>query len=194
MLEIFVLGPLGVAINSITGDVYVSECYGKIRKITPQGIFSIGHRVLFFRFSLLSLGQVTTIAGSGNPGFADGPALSASLNLPCSICFGLLYNCLFIADSDNHRIRILDLQSGIVPLRSKRYILSFFFLGIVSSIGKGKAGYKDGEAEEAQFNCPRGVEYVEIDGSVLVADTDNNKIRRISFESIHLSYYLELFH
>ncbi len=52
------------------------------------------------------------------------------------------------------------------------------------SIGNGNAGFKDGIAEEAQFSSPSGVSQSEADGSVLVCDSGNHKIRKITFEGI----------
>jgi sugar lactone lactonase YvrE len=58
--------------------------------------------------------SIVTIAGTGEPGYAGdgGPALEAMLNEPKSITAagGFLY----IADAENHRIRRIDLQTGII--------------------------------------------------------------------------------
>lgn len=58
---------------------------------------------------------ITTVAGSGEEGFGGdgGPATKAKLNRPHSICLddrGHLYIC----DIGNHRIRVVDLQSGTI--------------------------------------------------------------------------------
>ncbi|HEY3198529.1 MAG TPA: SMP-30/gluconolactonase/LRE family protein [Nitrospirales bacterium] len=59
-------------------------------------------------------GSIITVAGTGDPGYAGdgGPALKAMLNEPKSIT--IAGNYLYIADAENHRIRRLDLQSGII--------------------------------------------------------------------------------
>jgi hypothetical protein len=59
-------------------------------------------------------GTIVTIAGTGEAGCAGdgGPALKAILNEPKSITVAGSY--LYIADAENHRIRRLDLQSGII--------------------------------------------------------------------------------
>jgi len=59
--------------------------------------------------------EITTVAGSGEEGFGGdgGPATKAKLNRPHSICLdnrGHLYIC----DIGNHRIRVVDLQSGTI--------------------------------------------------------------------------------
>ena len=45
--------------------------------------------------------------------------------------------------------------------------------------GSGTSGFKDGAAAEAQFNCPHAVA-IAADGSVLVADLNNQRIRKIA--------------
>jgi DNA-binding beta-propeller fold protein YncE len=59
-------------------------------------------------------GTIMTIAGTGEPGYAGdgGPALKAMLNEPKSITAAGQF--LHIADAENHRIRRLDLQTGII--------------------------------------------------------------------------------
>jgi streptogramin lyase len=57
-------------------------------------------------------GIITTIAGSGKPGFGGdgGPAKNAQLNQPHSVCID--ENRLYVADVGNHRVRRLDLTTG----------------------------------------------------------------------------------
>src|SRR5947208_14699265 len=59
-------------------------------------------------------GTITTIAGAGEPGCSgdDGPALKACLNEPKSVT--IAGHALYIADSENHRIRKVDLTTGII--------------------------------------------------------------------------------
>ena len=62
----------------------------------------------------VSPGVIVTIAGTGEPGYAgDGsPALKALLNEPKSVTVAGSF--LYIADAENHRIRRLDLASGVI--------------------------------------------------------------------------------
>ncbi len=64
--------------------------------------------------STLTPFSIMTIAGTGEPGYAGdgGPALEAMLNEPKSITAAGRF--LYIADAENHRIRRLDLQTGII--------------------------------------------------------------------------------
>jgi secreted PhoX family phosphatase len=52
----------------------------------------------------LATGNVTTFAGNGNPGHADGLASNAMFNQPAGLAFDGLGN-LFVADYDNQQIR-----------------------------------------------------------------------------------------
>src|SRR5436309_10320600 len=59
-------------------------------------------------------GTITTIAGAGEPGCSGdgGPALKACLNEPKSVT--IAGRALYIADSENHRIRKVDLTTGVI--------------------------------------------------------------------------------
>ena len=63
----------------------------------------------------LDHGYITTVAGNGEPGLAGdgGPATLASLNEPKNVEFDQEGN-LYIADSENHVIRRVDRDSGII--------------------------------------------------------------------------------
>lgn len=60
-------------------------------------------------------GLITTIAGNGKPGFSGdgGPAIEAQLNQPHSIAIDPSGD-LYICDIRNHRIRKIDMQTGII--------------------------------------------------------------------------------
>ncbi len=62
----------------------------------------------------LSPGAITTVAGTGKPGCSGdgGPPTKATLNEPKSVT--VAGNCLYIADSENHRIRKMDLTTGVI--------------------------------------------------------------------------------
>lgn len=105
-------------------------------------------------------GNVATLAG-GNEGFADGAAGQASFNTPSGLAIDDDGN-LYVADTGNNRIRKVTPE------------------GAVSTIGgDGNAGYVDGPAAQARFNGPIGVA-VDNQGNVYVADTYNDRIRKIS--------------
>jgi len=135
-------GPLGVAFSG--GIVYVSDFLGhRIRKITYPG------------------GVVTTLAGSGTPGFADATGLAAQFNNPRGIAVDAAGN-VYVADQGNHRIR------KITPA------------GVVTTLaGSGTAGFTDATGVLAQFNLPSGVT-VDATSTLYVSDATNPRIRVVS--------------
>lgn len=60
-------------------------------------------------------GVISTIAGTGRPGFSGdgGPAVEAELNVPHSIAFDGAGN-LYVCDIGNHRVRRVDAQTGTI--------------------------------------------------------------------------------
>jgi NHL repeat-containing protein len=105
-------------------------------------------------------GIVTTFAGGGE-GFADGAGATASFNTPSALAIDADGN-LYVADTGNNRIRKITTQ------------------GEVSTVaGDGTAGYLDGPVAQARLNGPIGVA-VDANGNVYVADTYNDRIRKIS--------------
>jgi DNA-binding beta-propeller fold protein YncE len=57
----------------------------------------------------------------------------------------------------------------------------FSLSGHVTTLaGTGVAGFVDGPGNVARFSDPEGIAVNEIDGSVLVVDKGNNRVRKIS--------------
>jgi gliding motility-associated-like protein len=140
--------PYGVAVN-VAGTVYVAdESNQRIRKITPAGV-------------------VTTLAGIGTRGFADGTGTAAQFNNPNGVAVDADGN-VYVADLSNHRIR------KITPA------------GVVTTLaGSATRGFADGTANAAQFDFPPGVA-VDAENTVYVADYVNQRIRRIA-ENVSLT-------
>ena len=112
------------------------------------------------RIRMFSGGVLTTIAGGGTGG-DGGPATSASLSGPRGI-FGDSAGNIYFADTSNQRIR------------------RFTPGGIINTIaGNGTAGFSGdgGSATAAMLRNPYGV-FVSNTGSIYIADTFNNRIRR----------------
>lgn len=136
----------GVVTNA-AGDTFVADRLGnRILKITPAGVIS-------------------TFAGSGLPGFANGPGLAAKFEKPTGIAIDGTGN-LYVADESSHRIRIIT-PSGDVS----------------TFAGSGIAGFAEGAAADAKFLYPSGVA-VDGDGNVYVADAGNHRIRKITAGSV----------
>ena len=89
--------PGGLCIDK-NNNLYIAEAQGnRIRKVN------------------LSTGIISTIAGTGTPGYSGdgGPAILATLNIPAGICVDVSDN-LYIADVFNNRIRRIDILTGII--------------------------------------------------------------------------------
>lgn len=105
-------------------------------------------------------GSVSTLAG-GAEGFADGIGAAAAFHTPSGLALDAAGN-LYVADTGNNAIRKVSPQ------------------GVVSTLaGGGAAGLRDGVGAAAEFNGPVGVA-LDRAGNVLVADTYNDRIRRIA--------------
>ena len=135
--SVLTLGPDGSLFVADTGN-------NQIRKITPEG-------------------QVSTVAGSGTAGYADGPVSQAQFNGPIGIAVDKGGN-IYVADTYNDRIRMINTA------------------GSVSTVaGQGIPGYADGDRSTAMFDTPCGI-VVASDNTLIVADTANHRLRKISPE------------
>ena len=134
--------PSGVAVDGV-GNVYVADTINhRIRKVTPAGV-------------------VTTLAGSGTAGWAEGTGTAAQFNQPIGVALDGAGN-VYVGDYSNHRIR------KVTPA------------GVVTTLaGSGTAGWVDETGTAAQFNQPSGVA-VDGVGNVYVADTINHRIRKVT--------------
>ncbi len=79
------------------------------------GMYIVEMQNHIVRYIDAETGVISTVAGSGQPGFAGdgGPAIEAELDRPHSIELDASGN-LFIADISNHRIRRVDLATGLI--------------------------------------------------------------------------------
>lgn len=182
-------GPIGIAVDK-HGNVFVADTYNdRIRRISAEGI-------------------VTTIAGTGSPGFADGDALAGQLDTPSGVALDDDGN-VFVADTGNSAVRRITGQGQIstVSARSRvgnaesfalRHPVAvvvtydhFIFVtdanrvvrispdGTAESYAGDRAGFSDGTGAESRFNGPAGIA-IDRDGNLLVADTHNYLIRQIA--------------
>ena len=110
---------------------------------------------------------IETIAGNGDAGYnGDGiQATQASLNNPRDLEFGP-DGRLYVADELNHRVRAIDLDTGI----------------ITTVAGSGIRGYSGdgGPAVDAAFDRPTGLAF-DAQGKLYIADYNNHRIRRLNF-------------
>jgi DNA-binding beta-propeller fold protein YncE len=110
-------------------------------------------------------GTVSTIAGAPLvPGSADGLGSTARFNEPEGIALNAPGSTLYVADSLNHTIRAVTSGGSVTTLAG----------------AAGVAALTNGTGAAARFNTPRAVTYSTVDGSIYVADTGNNAIRRVT--------------
>ena len=111
-----------------------------------------------------SAGNITTVAGTGTAGFGGdgGAAVAAQLNSPTGVAPDGSGN-LYIADTDNRRIRKVDSAGNITTVA-----------------GDGTTGFggDGGAAVAAQLNSPIGVA-PDGSGNLYIADQNNDRIRKV---------------
>jgi sugar lactone lactonase YvrE len=142
--------PQGITIDN-NGDILVADRMNHaIRKVSPDGV-------------------VTTVAGSftgsgtgGLIGSSDGPASGARFDHPSDVVVDGAGN-IYVADSGNHAIRKIDLSGNVTTLAGDL----------------GYSGYQDGTADSGMFNSPQGIA-IDANGNIIVADTTNGLIRKVS--------------
>ena len=104
---------------------------------------------------------VSTIAGTKDPGHVNGAGRTAQFDNPSGLA--LSGNTLYVADSNNNRIRAIDLAD---PNKTVRTIA-----------GDGKKGRKNGIGTAAQFSYPNGIA---VRGSTLYV-TSGAQIRKLEY-------------
>jgi cysteine-rich repeat protein len=142
--------PSGVVLDAV-GNLYIADTdNNRIRRVDNTGI-------------------ITTVAGTGTRGYVgdNGPATSAELTFPNSMAMDNIGN-LYVADTDNHRIRRID-GNGV----------------ITTVVGTGTFGYAgdDGPANGAELDNPYSV-VVDGRGNLFIADAFNHRIRKVDGNGI----------
>jgi sugar lactone lactonase YvrE len=110
-------------------------------------------------------GRVTIIAGVENKsGFANGSGVDALFNAPVGVTVGH-DGTIYVADTYNDRIRAIDATGNVRTIA-----------------GGNEPGFADATSgAEARFDTPCGIA-VETDGTLVVADTGNNRLRRVRLD------------
>ncbi len=138
--------PIGVAVDA-AGNLYIADEFNhRIRKVAPDG-------------------TITTVAGTGTPGFFGdgGLAVAAQLDDPFDVKTDAAGN-LYIADSNNQRVRVVSSA------------------GVISTIaGNGTAAFSGdgGNATAAALNKPLGIA-LDAAGYLYISDSVNQRVRKVA--------------
>ena len=189
-------GPIGVAVDA-SGNIYVADTYNdRIRKISSEG-------------------RVSTLAGAGRPGYADGDFTTALFDTPCAVVVSV-DGILYVADTGNNQLRKITTTGKVTTLpvsfstelnrsslRSPAglalthdgflYVTELDRGTIIQIAPDGKAcviagngsGYADGLGDVARFNQPTGLAIDPRNGDLIVADAANYLVRRLSHSEAH---------
>jgi NHL repeat len=150
--------------------------------------------------------SVSILAGNpGHAGYADGTGSAALFNTPRGVATAP-DGSVYVSDAGNHLIRKitpdgvvttvaglggeLNTPSGIdVNDKGEIFFVDTFnhVIRMIGTDGKlvtvagqlGVSGFADGDAAAAKFNAPVGLK-IAPDGSIVIADTGNNVIRRLT--------------
>lgn len=140
-------GPSGLALSP-TGVLFVADRQnGRVRAVS------------------LTSGTIATVAGSAPGGFAGdgGPASSARLDRPESLALSADGGSLFVADRENHRVRVLRFADGTID--------TFAGTGSTSFNGPGRP------AGDTSLERPSGVASSR-SGLLFIADTGHSVVWR----------------
>ena len=180
-------GPIGLTVSG-GGDIYVADTYNDvIRMITTKG-------------------QVTTIAGGGTPGYADGEQKVAMFDTPSGIIV-VENSSLIVADTGNRRLRKVSPEGNVTTLPTSGEELSrpiglafshdrFLYVteldrsrviqvapdGVARVVSGHGSGFADG-FDGAQFNQPTGIAIgprVHKPTEIFVADSGNYLVRKLT--------------
>jgi large repetitive protein len=138
--------PTGITVGR-NGNIYVADRDSHtIRKITPDGM-------------------VTTLAGTGEAGYQDGPGVESKLHDPITLAQDSMGN-LYVADAGNHSIRKITVKGQVSTFA-----------------GRPLPGFKDGRTAKALFHRPMGLAFDD-DDNLYVSDSNNSRIRRITPDGV----------
>jgi sugar lactone lactonase YvrE len=185
--------PYGIAVDG-SGNLYVVESTGVVRKITAAGVVS------------------TLAGGTGNNGFTNGTGSAARFSVPFDIAVDGSGN-LYVSDHGNHAVRKIT-PSGVVTTLAgsgtagntngtgtaasfhypsgiaadsagnvyladtdNQVIRKISAAGVVTTVGGGSIGSTDGTGSAARFYNPKDVA-VDAAGNLYITDRGNHTIRK----------------
>ena len=143
--------PGGVAINPVTGDLYITDTENYIIRLVTK-----------------STGIISTIAGTGYSGYSGdgGSATEATFSHPFGIEVDPSTGNLYISDTFNNAIRMIAKSTGIITT--------------IAGIGRQDYSGDGGLATSASLYYPRGMAIAAVTGDLYIADSYNSAIRMIT--------------
>ncbi|MEX0763140.1 MAG: thioredoxin-like domain-containing protein [Dehalococcoidia bacterium] len=154
------------------GEDIVDGPRDKARLAQPYGVAVSGDNVFFADSETSSVraakmgdgGRVVTLVGTGLFDFGDRDGVGKEAQLQHVQGIAVSGDTIYIADSYNHRIKSIDLNT----------------LRVTTVAGHGTKGSSDGPAPGASFNEPAGLAMA--DSRIFVADTNNHAIRVLDLD------------
>lgn len=154
----FFSSPLGIAADGKGNVIIADRGNHAVRKISADG-------------------TVSTLAGNGVLGSADGSGNAASFYAPSDVAVDSAGN-VYVADTLNHAIRKIDAHGNVTTLNALSARAAEVYGGVVEATGD----FRDGPVAEALFNEPSGLA-LDAEGNLFVSDTGNQRIRYIDFKA-----------
>jgi len=165
------------------------------------GNFYVGDRINHAIRKITAAGVVTTLAGNGSPGNANGTGGAAMFNEPLGVAADAAGN-VYVADYINGALRKVTPAGVVTTLTGVPYIFGVAVDGAgniycaeygnhqvskYSSSGaysviagqSGTVGTADGTGSAARFYYPAGIT-VDANGNLYVSETLNNRVRKIT--------------
>ena len=147
------------------GSIFVADSANHvIRKITPSGI-------------------VSTYAGTGEAGLADGKSSTAQFYMPQGLALAA-DGSLYIADTLNHVLRKISPSGDVTTLTNRKLRV----VKIADDYSEVAGDYADGALAQAKFNEPTNI-LIDKKGNLFVSDSGNHVIRYVNFANNTVSTY-----
>ncbi|KAL0485645.1 NHL repeat-containing protein [Acrasis kona] len=145
--------PRGISLDPINNLLYIAD-YNNNR----------------IRVLNLNTGNISTFAGTGQSTFADDAvATNGKLANPCGVTVDTARNVVYIADLNNHRIRMVNRTSGSIST--------------IAGTGWSGYDYDNVQARTAKLNGPRDLALDSSRSLLYIADTENFLVRVIDLSS-----------